>query len=812
MDPFTNDVGNRGLVWNCSRGSLDVIPNIPSTGNFTGIIGLDISFNKFRRISKSTFLNTTRVTEITSLYLDGNEIIVIESEAFSYLTALEILHISNCSLSKFTLRNSSFSRMENLKLLEILNNDFVYAGYPSRELSRLTSLQTLSISVFKRFSFDENFTLLRNLQTVLLYSQNSGIRLTNESFMGLRFSPITSLYIFIRQYGTNCDISDNVLQWFHVVRVLNMRISSACNVTRVLRSLKALEGHTMDYFIATYNVQEFGDPVVLDEWAVGPMLNMCIKTVNLAHNNIGSLAVDVKGTLFEKCIRDLDLSNNVWGSFHISFVRFLTSSNLKQFNLEGAWYLSDSFNFQIQRFLAPNVTVYLAKSLEKINFSHNKFHPVLLDHHKMEITLAANGLKELILHHSNIEGTIFTKFQCPNLVLLNISFMLLESDHYMFSCELFCSLKHLETLDATKASLNRILNHNADCFRGLKNLKSLNISSNELTFLHPEIFREQINTLETLNLDYNLLEVIPQAVLYMRFLSQFSLRFNKIKTISKTDYNLILNHFSDKSIAIEGNPLFCSCKYEQSIKFIRLIERKFDDIVILNCSEFDGKPPPNLHRLFEFSNWRAYQLSCVATFWLEFSSVLVCVAISITISVVLVCKYRIFLEYISLRLRLRLRGKKYETEKKHYEYDVFICYSAYDQNWVITELYQNLTNSDMKVCLDEKNFIPGRLIAEEIVRCIDESRKILFVITRNFLQSKWAGYEVQMAITHAFHNHVESKIVVLLKDKIPLGDMPEQLKRIWWKIVCSKWPMTGMDRDERLFWETLNLSISNDVY
>jgi hypothetical protein len=42
------------------------------------------------------------------------------------------------------------------------------------------------------------------------------------------------------------------------------------------------------------------------------------------------------------------------------------------------------------------------------------------------------------------------------------------------------------------------------------------------------------------------------------------------------------------------------------------------------------------------------------------------------------------------------------------EYDVFISYSSYDRPWVKDILMKNLENKGYRVCIDFKNFMPGR--------------------------------------------------------------------------------------------------------
>jgi hypothetical protein len=86
---------------------------------------------------------------------------------------------------------------------------------------------------------------------------------------------------------------------------------------------------------------------------------------------------------------------------------------------------------------------------------------------------------------------------------------------------------------------------------------------------------------------------------------------------------------------------------------------------------------------------------------------------------------------------------------------------------------------------------------------MDSSRKIVFVVTENFIDCGWNSYAVQMAVTHAFHGHRERSIIVIIKDNIPIERMPKSLRYIWWCIVSIKWPENEGAQAMSRFWEDI---------
>ena len=74
-----------------------------------------------------------------------------------------------------------------------------------------------------------------------------------------------------------------------------------------------------------------------------------------------------------------------------------------------------------------------------------------------------------------------------------------------------------------------------------------------------------------------------------------------------------------------------------------------------------------------------------------------------------------------------------------------------------------------------------------------------------------------MARIHAFRSG-RSGLIIILKDGLQVKEMPELLKRMWWKVVCAKWPVDGNSddiddnnsEDRKLFWQTLLKGIEDE--
>ena len=128
-----------------------------------------------------------------------------------------------------------------------------------------------------------------------------------------------------------------------------------------------------------------------------------------------------------------------------------------------------------------------------------------------------------------------------------------------------------------------------------------------------------------------------------------------------------------------------------------------------------------------------------------------------------------------------------QVKPKQFEFDVYISYRHYDITWVKV-LHYNLESMGFNLCLDEKTFIVGNPIGENIIQAIDSSRKVIFIITENFLNSDWGSYELEMTRMHAFQRDNDNMVIVVIKDNIPMERIPHVLQSMWFKMTSVKWP------------------------
>jgi hypothetical protein len=194
----------------------------------------------------------------------------------------------------------------------------------------------------------------------------------------------------------------------------------------------------------------------------------------------------------------------------------------------------------------------------------------------------------------------------------------------------------------------------------------------------------------------------------------------------------------------------------------------------------------NFSDLLQVRQFAVFEKKCQPGMWLMSSSLMLFFVIIGMVISIAVKRYRVHVEYVILRLRSRWKGVTPSDEVRPFQLDAFISYSKNDYQLVCITMYQALKNLSFKISFPDKDFLPGVGKAEQLVQCIDNNRKVVFVVTEDFLVSGWNSYAVQMAVTHAFHNHRKRSIVVIIKDNIPIERMPRDLRYIWWCIFSIR--------------------------
>jgi hypothetical protein len=140
--------------------------------------------------------------------------------------------------------------------------------------------------------------------------------------------------------------------------------------------------------------------------------------------------------------------------------------------------------------------------------------------------------------------------------------------------------------------------------------------------------------------------------------------------------------------------------------------------------------------------------------------------------------------------------------------DVFISYSGKDAEVVFEKVVTPLRNRGMRVGID-RDFAAGNYITSAIRDAIKNSRKILFIVTDNFLQSGkgWIEFEDNLSQFFDFEKRKRSVIPVLLVDESKLKETAHEGLSIYTKIKVQGFSDSSLiPQIEKNVWDESRLS------
>ena len=725
------------------------IYRIPRNTTHLGLYG-----NKFQMLPIGGFDN---MTHLVSLDLSDNWFRNIESQAFADLHKLTFLDLSDNCLDT----QAVFLRpLSSLRVLNIAYHCNLIE-YFANEISQLKQLDKLQIF---------------------------GDQISKDDIFQLQNTSVTYLSITFYAY----EIEQAAFSGWNALNSLELKSNEYFNVpsTDVLRNLSGLRTEYL------YIDKGLYDPASFEGFEAPKLRALSIYNTDVEEFDFGLL-------FGVPTLQWLDISYNRIGSLYMSEMPQLYYLNISHQTSKKCYdypSLPKSLIFfdlsGTRQCFAPNNCFFLIEFVNLQNTGLNIFY----DYAK-ECSINKSAVTYLDMRDNDIPCihlSVFIEYDWSALNVLKLSNNQLGSGEGVA-----CS-------DITPP-------HFMDFLKPLWNPTELYLDENLMKNELPSTMLLNQTRLRSLHLSDMFLTNLTLEMDHLIDLKFLDISHNKILclyTSSLRDLNQIIHYTPGKrnvssvlEINLSDNPLRCVCSCLEFYQWMRNVRHyiTFTNLESYQCTFDNGRKVSlsNLHLIVELLN-----SECLFIDWtlLVKTTISMLFLYSLILIATLLFRFRHTLRYIWLKHKMhRLHLERHILDPK-YHFDAFVSCERADAIWVKRNVIPKLENQQtgLKFCVAQRNFLVGATILDNIVRSINQSRKVVFVISQNFLKSGWCKEELLIGHQESLYRGKNIIICIFMPDIIH-NQLSDRFRIILNHVTCIKWPRDPAA--QQVFWIMLQRAL-----
>lgn len=780
--PASNDergpcqIYNSGRSANCLGQRLDHVPwkHFPST-----LESIDLSYNEIHAIRVNYF---SRLPHLRVLKLQFNNISVIEDRAFHNNPLLEHLNIFNNSLEEIPA--NALQDLFNLRELLMSNNLYTQATLSADVFSRLTQLKALSMGgPLVKGLRKGDFQALRNIQlqdfaiktsSNISYYEPGSLKVIQTGRMGF------DMAIDQKPNFLPLILRDLANKTFSLIQFRNLfEFMYYMGDEDIFRGLQDIKVDSLIFHRGKFNENLMR--MALFNLQVTPLKSLTLQYIDFARspnfvdNGLGS------------SIKDLALSRlNLW---HIS------NPDILRFDWRFTWFNKVRLlSIQNVNFNSVPCDAWLnMEDMEVLDISNNRLQDNILFNQRCDYRGTMPTLRSF-----NVSTNQLTSLQ--DLASLTREFKqlkVLDVSHNMLgSAEESRNCNWMQNITQVIAHHNRFKSGALQCLP--TTVQFLDLSYCDLDQLDMAYFQQTISLKELL-LSENKIKFIPSGW-RSHSLQSLALDGNSFGLIS-------MGSFQDmpqlSRLTAGNNPFHCTCDLHAFLQ---------DTISKGKVNITDW--PEN----YKCYHPEALLNTAVANFFPGHVAcdirliIIICVATTAAVVLVLMLICYIFnvpwyikATYQILRAKYRAHQEGASGKSQIYVYHAFISYSHPDADWVRDQLLPCLENSKppYRLCIHERDFMPGKWIIDNIIENIESSEKVIFVLSHHFVNSDWCNYELYFAQQRAI-GKTFSDVILVVKEPIDPESLPSKyckLKKMLNTKTYLEWPQQA--KQQTFFWAQL---------
>ncbi|VDI51134.1 toll-like receptor 13 [Mytilus galloprovincialis] len=736
----------------CSNSKLHAIPVFKDN-----IHSIDLSYNRIQKIQNKHFSNNGNLKELN---LSHNKIKSLSKNSFYGLRKLSMLIVSQNAID--SVETNTFFYLQSLAYL-----DMKHTRINVSTLQSLLFLKTLRMDFILNESNNLSFTLLhlKHLDLSGMSGRCEARTLTEDVFkfipniedLNLSACKINWIYKGTFKFMRNLSILDlsynQCLTFSEAENVTHDLIYTSIKVLKVNKIHKTFQMNTM---IKRSHLRN-------------------LKGTNLIELQVNSNRIQKmeKGALLQlpSTLRTISMSDNEFSyGDYLSDVIFLPvehaniselfKSHIPSKYEERCEHRNES-NFQEEEIknhissIRPNF-VPLPLRLKSIVYRN-----CLIRYEIPAMKMSENSIEYFDGHQNMFFSLIGPLCPLDHMRYLDLSGNMCSNVSKVF----FKCIGNLQILRLQNNLLGFVLpdDVNGEVLQYVPDLREINLSENRIPTLPYYFFKSQVSV-RRLYLDGNLLDYLIFKIDHMKnlnFLGLSNNRFSYLDKPARDQLETVFKNNKNLSIDISGNPLKCTCDTKDFIQWMGNTKIIFNNLHFYSCRLSTDKKQNlnNPNRLYE-----VLQKECVSYTSLVIGLIsLVGLFVSI-LTFGLVYRHRWRIRYMYYMVKIRYFETKQKThERKIYRYDAFVSYESNDRSFVHGQFLRKLENdAGLKLCIHQRDFLPGRDIAENITSAIHDSRKIVVIMSPNYLNSYWCMFEYNMARVESIYSRNKENILFLV--------------------------------------------------
>ena len=734
---------------------------------------LDLSCNHIQALGEEDFHQTSR---LWFLNLSYNAIERIDQEVFRSTQCLELLDLSHNKLHSL-LDQRYLLMTPNLWYLDLSFNEFVNMTL-GVEFSNLGKLEDLGLSA--GVIQDEDFV---NIQRLHLNSLTLYVSV-GTSYEGGSLTNVDSKKIIIStKFDCDLAILEDALTSFSEVEIVGI---TGERLGRVASQRKTIRATHLDLASTTTTWKHFTS-------AINILLSSSVKHLSFTGLTFNNMEVGSKVSLL---------------------------SNMESLSVRQAIVTVFIFSQQMLYDFIINTPVRNL-TVAQSPIIHMTCPETRSPIHMLDLSDCA--LSEKVFSRGGGSESVI---ECDTLVSLEI--LLLKGNNLQDLQQLSSRVHLMDSLGYLDLSQNKLTyqGEQGDCVWS-SNIVHLNLSSNSFD---SSVFHCLPKTVIELDLQNNDITVMKTDILKLESLEILDLTNNRFHDIP--DCTAFPNL---QRLLVRGNSL-----QSPSLDFLRTCPKLQDldashNSFICTCSlrGFASVTGETMAAQIRLLHWpRSYHCSYPeawkGTLLKDFSlpaiscstgllaTTILVPAVALVIAVAVLCRQLDAPWYMGMICQwahTKHRGRVNRDRPEDLQgviFHAFVSYSQRNSEWVKGQLIPKLEGGDagaarhgLRVCHHERDFTPGRPIVENILQCVEKSRRCIFVLSLDFVQSQWCHYELCFANHQRVARGFDSVMLILL-EPLPLYLIPSkyyQLRNMMSRRTYLEWPQERAK--QVLFWANL---------